>query len=284
MTETFSRDPSPSKACSNCRQHLRLLNYSAGVAVYIYGIDVVDPANITFAMSNPPISAFHYKDSGGGFIYDSLFFSADGLDGTTQHTVTWNEKSNSISGGGAGLFDYAVVTVDKSATSSQPSTSASGSTSSSSFPSAINSESGGLTSNTRKSNAGIFAGGVIGSLALLSLLAAVVYYCLRRRSRSASSLLMRITSRSSVLHPDHFVEPFQVPQSSRTTYTSSLPARASTIPPIFVSTVTPQNPKGLSSWGTPSPSSLAHARDAEVEQRLRNLEAMVAERGPPAYV
>ncbi|KAJ7064850.1 hypothetical protein C8F01DRAFT_777392 [Mycena amicta] len=59
-----------------------------GVAVYIYGIDIEDPANITFGMSNPPISTFYYKNTGGGYIYNSIFFSADGLYGTSQHTVT----------------------------------------------------------------------------------------------------------------------------------------------------------------------------------------------------
>ncbi|KAJ7064849.1 hypothetical protein C8F01DRAFT_1128448 [Mycena amicta] len=249
-----------------------------GVAVYIYGIDVPNPANITFSMSSPPVSAFHYKDTGGGYIYDSLFFSADGLDGTSPRTVTWNEEGNSIGGGGGGLFDYALVTVDQSAT---PSTS-----SSTSFPSATNS--GGLT---RKSKTGPIAGGVVGALAFLVILAAVLYYCLRRRNRSPSKSPVSIqqidddnkqtgaTSRTPVSNLGYFVEPFQVPQSSGTT---SSPA-ASTIPPSVPSSS--QNPKEqhtILGW-TPSPITppVAHARDAGVGQRPRNLEATVAEEEPP---
>ncbi|KAJ7064853.1 hypothetical protein C8F01DRAFT_777311 [Mycena amicta] len=184
-----------------------------GVAVYIYGIGFTrPPANITFAMSNPPISAFYYVNSSGVFVYDELFFSADGLDGTTQHTVVWNEQPNSINGGGIGLFDYAVVTVDQAESSSsggpQPLSSTTSSTSadgsnSSSLPSAsaTSSTSDESTSSsppsannsgnfTRKSKAGPIAGGVVAGVAALVILAAV-FYCLKRRNRLTSSLPVR---------------------------------------------------------------------------------------------
>ncbi|KAJ7064851.1 hypothetical protein C8F01DRAFT_1367088 [Mycena amicta] len=281
-----------------------------GVAVYIYGIDVVDPANITFAMSNPPISAFHYKDSGGGYIYNSLFFSASGLDGTSQHTVTWMETLNPI-GGGAGLFDYAVVTVDEveesspssarpslgksstrssssaniaqpsfGASSTQPSSATSSGAPSSSSPNSTflvpsTSNSASLTDNTHKSNlkAWPIAGGVIGALVALAILATVLYYCLRRRNHS--SVLDIGNKRSWRSHPCNTrsvaIEPFQLSPSS-STITRNPKERA----------VLGWSPSRLSSPITPAP---AHTGDAEnVEQRLRHLEAIVADQGPPAYV
>jgi len=87
-----------------------------GTAVYIYGIDVVDPANITFAMNNPSVTSFHYY-SGDGYIYNSLFFSATNLDPSVQHTVTWLMETSS-NGGGSALFDYAKVTIDQADASS----------------------------------------------------------------------------------------------------------------------------------------------------------------------
>ncbi|KAJ7048159.1 hypothetical protein C8F01DRAFT_155804 [Mycena amicta] len=265
-----------------------------GVAVYIYGIGFTrPPANITFAMSNPPISAFYYVDSSGVFVYDELFFSADGLDGTTQHTVVWNEEPNSINGGGIGLFDYAVVTVDQaeSSSSSSPhplssttSTSADRSTSSS-LPSAsaTSSTSGGSTSSsppsannsgnfTRKSKAGPIAGGVVAAVAALVILAGV-FYCLKRRNRLTSSSPMETTSRSPVYHPGYIVEPLQGSPIS-------FPPSVSTIPLSVVSSSTPKEPTWIPSSTTPP---AAQALDAEVERRLRNLEALVAHQEPPAY-
>ncbi|KAF8164389.1 hypothetical protein K438DRAFT_1775542 [Mycena galopus ATCC 62051] len=81
-----------------------------GSAIYIYGID--DPAapNITFGMNNPPLMSFHYY-GGTDYLYNSLFFAATDLDASAPHTVTWILKSLGDLGG-AGLFDYAVVTVN----------------------------------------------------------------------------------------------------------------------------------------------------------------------------
>ena len=87
-----------------------------GTAVYIYGIDVLNPANVTFAMSNPSIASFHFY-SGSGYVYNSLFFSATQLDPSVQHTVTWLMETSSV-GGGAALFDYAKVTISQADVSS----------------------------------------------------------------------------------------------------------------------------------------------------------------------
>jgi hypothetical protein len=81
--------------------------------VYIYGIDLADPANISFTMDNTNKS-FHYYNGTQQFVFDALFFSAQNLAQGAKHTFSWviNESKTN---GTTGLFDYAVVTVEESA-------------------------------------------------------------------------------------------------------------------------------------------------------------------------
>jgi hypothetical protein len=92
----------------------RLICNFSGNAVYIYGIDVQNPANISFSMDDPPLKSFHYQNTGDHniYVYDSLFFQAANLAPDTQHTVTWVLEKGSL-GGGSALFDYAVVTANE---------------------------------------------------------------------------------------------------------------------------------------------------------------------------
>ncbi|KAJ7485332.1 hypothetical protein FB451DRAFT_1229268 [Mycena latifolia] len=117
-----------------------------GSAVYIYGTDVLNPANISFSMNNPSITGFHYY-AGTDYVYRSLFFAATGLDSTVQHTVTWILEQSST-GGIAASFDYAVFTVDEPDTSGPSNTNAVGgiSTTSSSSASARGTNPAGGTS------------------------------------------------------------------------------------------------------------------------------------------
>ncbi|KAJ7686709.1 hypothetical protein B0H17DRAFT_1204132 [Mycena rosella] len=90
-----------------------------GSAVYIYGTDVFNPANISFSMNSPPIVSFHYY-AGSNYVDRSLFFMASGLD-DAEHTVTWILETGSA-GGGSASFDYAIVTIDQANTPSTSST------------------------------------------------------------------------------------------------------------------------------------------------------------------
>ncbi|KAJ6527738.1 hypothetical protein B0H19DRAFT_1275095 [Mycena capillaripes] len=86
---------------------------------------------------NPPITSFHFYD-GNDFVYNSLFFSATGLDSTVVHTVTWRFSD---SGDLSGLLDYAVVTVGDGAISSNSGTSHADTPSNSAMDSVISSQS-----------------------------------------------------------------------------------------------------------------------------------------------
>ncbi|KAF7316304.1 hypothetical protein MIND_00149100 [Mycena indigotica] len=89
-----------------------------GVAVYIYGIDIVNPANVSFSMECPRVSTFHYvnTNASGNYVYNSLFFSASNLDGTKESTVLFQEMlapmPSPLNPGRIALLDYAVVTID----------------------------------------------------------------------------------------------------------------------------------------------------------------------------
>ncbi|KAJ6492796.1 hypothetical protein C8R47DRAFT_1119803 [Mycena vitilis] len=114
-----------------------------GSAVYIYGIDVINPASISFAMNDPAKTSVHLYE-GQDYAYNSLFFSANDLDAQSEHTVTWALNSSPV-GGGAGLFDYAVVTVDQADPSSSSTTSPVGTTTS---PASTNTAGGTLRSSS----------------------------------------------------------------------------------------------------------------------------------------
>ncbi|KAJ7613747.1 hypothetical protein DFH06DRAFT_138323 [Mycena polygramma] len=126
-----------------------------GSAVYIYGIDVINPASISFAMNNPAKTSVHLYE-GQDYVYNSLFFSANDLDPQSEHTVTWSLNS-SPGGGGAGLFDYAVVTVDQADPSSSSTTSPVGTTSPASTNTAGSTLRSSSSSNPRSNSPALFA-------------------------------------------------------------------------------------------------------------------------------
>ncbi|KAJ7190428.1 hypothetical protein GGX14DRAFT_605854 [Mycena pura] len=170
-----------------------------GSAVYIYGIDVDNPANISFAMNDPFKTSFHYY-GGEGYVYNSLFFSANNLDSNVQHTVTWILETSSTGGGGAGLFDYAVVTLDQAADSSSSSpASSTGSVGSSLGPSPSPSSSsvsatsagssGGpvVATTTHKSKTGAIVGAVVGVVGGLAIVGALILFWRRRKSTTSGN-------------------------------------------------------------------------------------------------
>ncbi|KAJ7852141.1 hypothetical protein B0H13DRAFT_41074, partial [Mycena leptocephala] len=149
-----------------------------GSAVYIYGIDLANPANISFTLDGAA-AGFHYYAGSAQFLFRSLFFSAAGLSANANHTVQWvlhTTKTN----GSTGLFDYAIITVDESTVAP------SGTGSSSSTTAAPTS-----TKSKSKSKIGPIVGGVIGGLALVTLIVLGLIFLNRRRRSSSPSAATR---------------------------------------------------------------------------------------------
>ncbi|KAJ7492974.1 hypothetical protein B0H11DRAFT_2006804 [Mycena galericulata] len=281
-----------------------------GSAVWIYGIDLDNPANITFSLDGAP-AGFHYYAGSEQFVFQSLFFNAASLTGNVNHSVSWvlhETKTN----GSTGLFDYAIFTTAES----------------SAAPSGT-----GVPNNSKtKSNVGAIVGGVIGGLALLALIggAAILFVRRRRSGRAAEGEGER--ERKPRPQPrlgavDPFVAPAAAPAHTTATapsllstptsgsdskmldlaWTHPFPAPASTVSPTQT-TITPlQSSTDLSSvpalpstasvpsvptpttTTTHTPSNTAPSeRERVLETRLAQLEAHVNEhilmQQPPPYV
>ncbi|KAJ6595795.1 hypothetical protein DFH09DRAFT_1357686 [Mycena vulgaris] len=269
-----------------------------GSAVYIYGTDAFNPANISFSMSNPPITSFHYY-AGASYVYRSLFFEATGLDANALHTVTWILEKSSA-GGTAASFDYAVLTVDQADPSSSVSpgstngASATSISTTSSSASASATTTGTLAPATHKSKAGPIVGAVVAVVVGLALLGALYIYLRRRRTgRSTIPSTANVgvknynsPSPRTVASPGYSVEPYGYqPATIGSAPSSAIVPSPFTSPQM--STVSsslkssPEQPVALApNLQRPDP---GRSRDLEVEDRLRHLEALVSSSQPPAY-
>ncbi|KAK7064666.1 hypothetical protein R3P38DRAFT_2825823 [Favolaschia claudopus] len=273
-----------------------------GSAVYIYGVDVINPANVTFAMDNPSLTGSHYY-SGQGYVYNSLFFSASNLDPSVEHTVAWQMELGS-KGGGSALFDYAVITIELPTESSSSAPTSSESTSSTSSPSFTTADatssaspSTDVLSPSKKSNAGAIAGAIVGVLAVVAILGGTYIFLRRRRLTYDHDKTLKEEP-----FTDYVVEPFSPPDllppspppptfhggSSDSTSTSMAQG-----PSTSVSAPSSDRKGGLResplvlSWNPRSnDATTSPAVDSVVEERLRHLEEVVAasqESQPPRY-
>ncbi|KAJ7491837.1 hypothetical protein B0H11DRAFT_2398007 [Mycena galericulata] len=285
-----------------------------GAAVYIYGIDVLVPqaGNISFAVtSNPSIAGFHYY-GGSGYVYNSLFFSASNLDSTVQHTVTWILETSSF-GGGAGLFDYAVVTLSQpDGTSSIPSsltnTSTAGSqplggSSPSTPPSGSAKSPSPSAATAHKSNTGAIAGAVVGVVGGLAILGALFIF-LRHRGSPAGQPIPSdpisqpyqtppagfFSSEASPETPTMSAVPFapvsMAAMSSAPVSTASMwsePVSTAPMPSALIPTAsTSSNSKHAPVVMTWDPHHPGGGRTRDLEERLQHLEDLAAA-SPPAY-
>ncbi|KAF7331258.1 hypothetical protein MKEN_00002900 [Mycena kentingensis (nom. inval.)] len=143
-----------------------------GTAIWLYGIDLDNPANISFTLDGAPAGSHHYNGS-ARFIFDALFFSASGLSAKEgeNHTVAWTLHATKTNGTTA-LFDYAVVTVERDASSSSASAG-------DSLPTGTGDDvqSSGTPSKTSAIIAGVVSGVVL-------LIAAAILFVFRRRRRT----------------------------------------------------------------------------------------------------
>ncbi|KAJ7314684.1 hypothetical protein DFH08DRAFT_895200 [Mycena albidolilacea] len=271
-----------------------------GSAVYIYGIDLTNPANISFSLDGT-FSSFHYYAGSAQFTFNTLFFSATDLsEGNGNHTVSWVLHATKTNGT-TGLFDYAVITTAQ-ASSSAPSSTAS------SLPTATGTN---TAPHKSKSKTGPIVGGVIGGLVLLALLIALGVM-LRRRRRAAA------VKRKENVKPAPFME--QQPPAPlaaggnvggggektldvswthptlplpSSTDVSSLPASGLTntttspsVPSTAPTDTAPAPPPTdtASTAPTSSTGETSSARERVLEARLAQLEAQVQEQlQPPPY-
>ncbi|KAJ7696849.1 hypothetical protein B0H16DRAFT_1647285 [Mycena metata] len=280
-----------------------------GHEVYIYGIAQVNSVNMSFTMDGN-VSAFYYYSGTAQFVFNSLFFSARDLTASVNHTVSWVLHATNTSGdAGAGLFDYAVITVDQTQSgSSSPRT---GSPSSTSSPPASPSKS--------KTKTGPIVGGVVGALTLIAAVILVVIL-LSRRNRTVAANTPAVVPTPRVRPTD--VEPFMEQAATSpasgsmgektldASWVNPLPS-ASAAAPLFTGTRSMANPsgvpasvptdvastRGLSSAAANSNSaprtdpelhstSTGSARERELEERVAQLETQVQQHltQPPPYV
>ncbi|KAJ7500755.1 hypothetical protein B0H11DRAFT_2376390 [Mycena galericulata] len=159
-----------------------------GTAVYIYGIDISRPnsaGTILFTLINTSVTAFH-DDFAEDYVYNSLYFSATDLNSSIQHTVTWILETNP--GNGAGLFDYAVVTVN------QEDTESSTAPSESATPTASPAAPG-------NAHTAAIVGAVVGAVGGLALFSALFIFLRRRRIAATSYSIEPYTPTERVSAP-----------------------------------------------------------------------------------
>ncbi|KAJ7892305.1 hypothetical protein B0H14DRAFT_2560359 [Mycena olivaceomarginata] len=93
------------------------------------------------------------------FVFRALFFEAENLAESVSHTVSWVINKSALNGT-TGLFDYAVITVQESTTSTA----------------------------SKKSKTGAIVGALVGVIGGLTVLAAIILILLLRRKRPTSAI------------------------------------------------------------------------------------------------
>ncbi|KAJ7325772.1 hypothetical protein DFH08DRAFT_1085026 [Mycena albidolilacea] len=236
-----------------------------GSAVYMYGIDLADPANISFTMDNTNKS-FHYYNGTQQFVFDALFFSVQNLAQGVNHTVSWviNESKTN---GTTGLFDYAVVTVEESAAPS-----------SSAVP-----NQGGATTTFKKSKAGAIAGAVVASIGGLILIGGIVFVLLRRGRKTAADDAAATMPQTYDIQPSEAAATTSGRMESKTLDVGwsdpTRPASMTTSPTVTL----PRDPE-MSTLAPTVSTMTGSAREQFLEDRLAILEAHMNQHLPPPYV
>ncbi|KAJ7605924.1 hypothetical protein FB45DRAFT_1041839 [Roridomyces roridus] len=247
-----------------------------GTAVYIYGIDIHNPANVSFQLSDSSINGFHFYSGSDPYVYNSLFFEATNLDASVPHSITWLMEANSIGGGESALFDYARVTVDQDDLGSKSSGSSiasatSSATNISSSPAPSQSETPSSVATAHQKAIGrTMVGAVVGALGGIALFAVAVGCILLRRRRCA-----KLNNTEEGISPE-ILEPFQLPRDG------------STPPTKLKADLLVSSPGSTTTAQTPSPASVSPSEGSgttghpALEERLRSLEQFAAT-FPPAY-
>ncbi|KAJ7696617.1 hypothetical protein B0H14DRAFT_3040503 [Mycena olivaceomarginata] len=267
---------------------------SEGSAVYIYGIDLADPGNISFTMGDD--TTFHYYTGAEQFVFRALFFEAENLGESVSHTVSWVINKSAFNGT-TGLFDYAVITVQESTTSTAT-------TSSRVVPTRSS-----ASSTSKKSKTGAIVGALVGVIGGLTVLAAIIL--LVRRKRPTSAISEDSGPRVRRVRGNYVVQSFA---ESAPPPSQAPPASLDTIDAMTLATTAPVSRKTLDvGWTEPDRSMVsmgsntspvvtlprdldisalaptvstmtASAREQFLEDRIAIMEAHVSQHLPPPYV
>ncbi|KAJ7150598.1 hypothetical protein C8R46DRAFT_1358147 [Mycena filopes] len=242
-----------------------------GAAVYIYGIDLADPANISFTLNDQ--TSFHYYAGNEQFVFNALLFTADNLAEGVTHTVAWvviKSKTN----GTTALFDYAVVSAEETASSTTP----------------VSTEGTSTPKSSRKGKAGTIVGAVIGAIAGLALFAVALMLLFRRRRKHTPHVTADETApRATRNRADYVVQPFAAQrQDSSTLEDSSWPAST----PVRSTASSKTQDAG---WSNPAPTlardpemstlapTVTSTTSTDLAERIAVLEAHVNMHLPPPY-
>ncbi|KAJ7635457.1 hypothetical protein DFH06DRAFT_1336487 [Mycena polygramma] len=260
-----------------------------GSAVYIYGIDLEHPANISFTMGDK--TGFHYYNGSEQFVFDALFFAATNLADGVNHTVSWVLDKTALNGTTAS-FDYAIVAVDSASSSSSGSVPKEGSTS-------------------HKPKIGTIIGAVLGAIGGLALLAALLslhLFCrghntknqnaspaadkTRRALRVRDNYIIRpfsetapSTAQSQPRTPTQPLSPTTLAAGTRAEKRLEIPSAAPTQSALSEAPTSPVSPRSPTEISTrPSTTSMSTSvRERFLEDRLAILDAHVQQHLPPLY-
>ncbi|KAM5539937.1 hypothetical protein V8D89_006440 [Ganoderma adspersum] len=150
-----------------------------GTAVYVYNIvpntvDFTDTlANITFTLDGSHAGTYlHVPDPTTVFLYRQVVYKNTNL-ANQEHTVEMRSSGTNAS---LILFDYVIYTAEETSSSSSGTSSSTTSSSSSSATSAPSS------SSSHSTPVGAIAGGIVGGIAFLAILAVVGFFFRRRHN------------------------------------------------------------------------------------------------------
>ncbi|KAJ7692612.1 hypothetical protein B0H17DRAFT_1200430 [Mycena rosella] len=238
-----------------------------GTEVYIYGIDLADPVNISPTME-AAADAFHYYAGSDQFVFNSLFYHAANLSGGANHTVSWTLHGTKKMG---------------RARSSTTLSMASASTS-------------------IKSHTGSIAGGVVGAVGSALLIGVGLFFLLRQRKKARENALGDAEHKT---HPirvrTNYVVPFTTHAPARNSNsdddggTSPVQSAMSPVaskqyetgwprPPGAVDEHAPvRAPHGALELPGGESTMASSARERFLEDRLAILEAHVNQHLPPPY-
>ncbi|KAJ6588610.1 hypothetical protein B0H19DRAFT_1248238 [Mycena capillaripes] len=165
-----------------------------GSDVFIYGIDLLNSADISFSLDGAVTSDHQYTGT-FNYVFDVLFFAANNVTAGVNHTVSWVLSETSTNGTSA-LFDYAIITIDGSNSNGM----------SASLPTSSESSSTAHSLATKHhSKAGSIAGGVVGGVTAACLAGLLLW----RRRRGANNTISTIGGAPSGAMGGHGMQTIQ---------------------------------------------------------------------------